>query len=156
LTVSEQKAEQTCGEPGSLGAGPAVPTSSEVQSQPVAASAQESMPETTDVEAPKPVPEQAGAGETPKVDAPKVDAPKADARRSPGKVMIMSSGDRAWDGNGVGPEVESGQSSGMFGKRRISAMAAVMALAVVAGALGGALATVGLGHVVGDDTTTAR
>jgi hypothetical protein len=155
LTVSEQKADEIHGEPGSLGAGSAVPTSSEVQGQPVAASAQESMPETTDVEAPKPVPEQAGAGETPKVDAPKVDAPKPDARRSPGKVMIMSSGDRAWDGNGVGPEVESGQSSGMFGKRRISAMAAVMALAVVAGALGGALATVGLGHVVGDDTTTA-
>ena len=36
----------------------------------------------------------------------------------------------------------------MFGKRRLSAMAAVVALATVAGALGGALATAGLGHIL--------
>ena len=33
----------------------------------------------------------------------------------------------------------------MFGKRRMSAMAAVVALATVAGALGGAFATAGFG-----------
>lgn len=37
----------------------------------------------------------------------------------------------------------------MPGKRRISAMAAVVALATVAGALGGALATAGIGHFIG-------
>ena len=39
----------------------------------------------------------------------------------------------------------------MFGKRRLSAMAAVVALAAMAGALGGALATAGLQHFAGDD-----
>jgi hypothetical protein len=151
LTVSEQRAEQTSGESGSLSAGPAVPNSSDVQSQPAAASAQE----PTSVDSPDLVPEQAGAGETAKMDAPKADAPKVDAPPTPGKIMIMSSGDRAWDSNGAGPEPESGQNSGMFGKRRISALAAVVALAAVAGALGGALATAGLAHLVGDDATSA-
>jgi len=146
--VSEQKAEQTSGESGSLSAGPAGPNSSDVQSQPPAASAQE----PTSVDSPDLVP---GVGETAKMDAPKADAPKVEAPRTPGKIMIMSSGDRAWDSNGAGPEPESGQNSGMFGKRRISALAAVVALAAVAGALGGALATAGLAHLVGDDATSA-
>ena len=144
--MSEQKAEQTSAKPGSLSAGPAVPNSSDVQSQPVAASAQE----PTSVDSPDLVPEQAGAGETARMDAPKPEAPP-----TPGKIMIMSSGDRAWDSNGTGPEPKSGQNSGIFGKRRISALAAVVALAVVAGALGGALATAGLAHLVGDDATSA-
>jgi hypothetical protein len=146
LTVSEQEAEQTSAKPGSLSAGPTVPNSSDVQSQPVAASAQE----PTSVDSPDLVPEQAGAGETARLDAPKADAPP-----TPGKIMIMSSGDRAWDSSGTGPEPKSGQNSGIFGKRRISALAAVVALAVVAGALGGALATAGLAHLVGDDATSA-
>ena len=146
--MSEQKSEQTSAESGSLSAGPAVPNSSDVQSQPVAASAQE----PTSVDSPDLVP---GVGETAKMDAPKADAPKVEAPRTPGKIMIMSSGDRAWDSNGAGPEPESGQNSGMFGKRRISALAAVVALAAVAGALGGALATAGLAHLVGDDATSA-
>jgi hypothetical protein len=160
--VSDQKAEQTSGEPGSLSAGPAVPHSSEAQNEPVAASA----PQSSNIESPDLVPEQGGAGETSKADAPKADAPKADAPmagaskadapRTSGKVMIMSSGDRAWDSNDdAGPEPEAESSSGMFGKRRLAALAAVIALATVAGALGGALATVGLGHFVGDDVATA-
>jgi hypothetical protein len=118
--------------------------------------------ESSDVGSPTLVPEQGGAGETPAVDAPKADAPKpeapkADAPRTPGKVMIMSSGDRAWGSNSdAGPEPEAVSSgSGMFGKRRLSALAAVVVLTTVAGALGGALATAGLGHFVGDDAATA-
>jgi hypothetical protein len=155
LNVSEQNAEQTSGEPGSLSAGPAVPNSPETQSEPVVASVQEPAKETSDVGSPDLVPEQGAAGEAPKVDAPKADAPKADAPRTPGKVMIVSSGDRSREGNGAGPEVESGQSQGMFGKRRLSAMAAVVALAAVAGVLGGALATACIQHFVGDDATSA-
>jgi hypothetical protein len=91
-----------------------------------------------------------------KADAPNADAPKAAAPRAPGKVMIMSSGDRAWGSNDdAGPEPEAESSSGMFGKRRLAALAAVVALATVAGALGGALATAGLVHFVGNDATTA-
>jgi len=156
LNVSEQKAEQTSGEPGSLSAGPAVPHSLEAQNEPVAASA----PPSSNIESPDLVPEQGGAGETPemdaaKADAPNADAPKAAAPRAPGKVMIMSSGDRAWGSKDAGPEPEAESSSGMLGKRRLAALAAVVALATVAGALGGALATAGLGHFVGDDAATA-
>jgi hypothetical protein len=152
--VNEQMTEHTSGEPGSLNAGSAVPNSLNVPSEPVAALAQPSTPETTDVDSSKLAPEQGGAGETPKVDAPKIDAPKADAPRvdaprSPEKVMIMSAGDRA------GPAKEAEQSSGMFGKRRLAALAAVVALSAVAGALGGAAATAGFGHYLGDGATTA-
>ena len=167
--MNEQMTEQTSGESGSLSAGSAVPNSLNVPSEPVAALAQPSTPETTDVDSSKLAPEQGAAGETPKVDAPKADAPKAealraealktdapkgdapwvDAPRSPEKIMIMSAGDRA------GPAPEAEQSSGMFGKRRLAALAAVVALAAVAGALGGAVATAGFGHYLGDSATTA-
>jgi hypothetical protein len=104
-------------------------------------------------------PEQGATAATPEMEAPNTDAPneapKADAPRSPGKVMIMSSGDRAWDGKGAGPKVESEPNQGIFGKRRLSALAAVVALATVAGALGGALATSGLRHFFGNDATSA-
>ena len=43
----------------------------------------------------------------------------------------------------------------MFGKRRIAALAAVVALAAMTGALGGALATAGFGHFAGDDGQVA-
>src|SRR6266581_1286618 len=158
--------EHTSGEPGSLNAGSAVPNSLNVPSEPMAALAQPSTPETTDVDASKLAPERGAAGETPKVDAPKIEAPEADASkaeapkaeapkgdaprvdapRSPEKVMIMSAGDRA------GPATEAEQSSGMFGKRRLAALAAVVALA---GALGGAVATAGFGHYLGDGAAAA-
>jgi hypothetical protein len=156
--VSEQMPEQTSGEPGSLSAGLAVPNPLNAPSEPVAASALPSMPEAIDVDSPRLAPEQGASGETPKMegskaDAPKTDAAKADASkveapRTPGKVLIMSAGDR------VGPAPEAG----MFGKRRLAALAAVVALAAMAGALGGALATAGLGHspgALGDGATTA-
>jgi hypothetical protein len=165
LNVSEQKAEQTSGEPGSLHAGPTVHHSSKVPSAPVA-SAQESVKESSDVGSPTLVPEQGGAGETaeadapkadaPKPETPKADAPKATAPRSSGKVMIMSSGDRPRGSNDdAGPEPEAASSSGMFDKRRLSALAAVAALATVAGALGGALATAGFTRFLGDDAAIA-
>jgi hypothetical protein len=68
--------------------------------------------------------------------------------------MIMSSGDRAWADNDSGSEPQAEPGQGMFGKRRIAALAAVVALAALAGAFGGALATVGLTHLAGDDTAT--
>ncbi len=164
--MSEQKTEQTSGEPGSLGAGPTVHHSSKAPSEPVAASAQESVKESSDVGSPTLVPEQGGARETPEADAPKADAakpdapkpdaPKAEAPRTPGKLMIMSSGDRPWGSNAdAGPEPEAVSNSGMFGKRRLSALAAVAVLATVAGALGGALTTAGLTRFLGDDAAIA-
>jgi hypothetical protein len=184
LTVSDPKSEQTSGEFGSLGAGPAVPNTSEAQSEPVAAAVQALI----SVESPDLAPAQSEAGEipevnaskadapkidvkpdapkadapkadapkvdAPKVDAPKADAPKADAPHIPGRV-IMLSGDPTWDRNDAAPEPESEPNSGIFGKRRVSALAAVVALAAITGALGGALATAGLGHLTDNDSRIA-
>ena len=152
--MSEQQAEQTSGEPGSLNAEPALPLSSHVPSEPAAASA----PEMTEVESPRLVPEQAAAAETRETDPAKADAPEPVASKrdaAPGKIMIMSSGDRAWESRSTDSKAETEQSQDAFGKRRLSAMAAMVALAVVAGALGGALATAGLSHLVADDATSS-
>jgi hypothetical protein len=173
LTVSEQQTEPTSGEPGSLGAGPAVPPSSDASSEPVAASVQETAQEpahrSADVESPRLVPEQGAATEAPAPDASKadsssIDAPKpeaaeaetaeVDAPREPGKIMVMSRDDHAWAGDDSGSEPQAEPSQGMFGKRRIAALAAVVALAALAGALGGALATAGLTHFTSDDVAT--
>jgi hypothetical protein len=169
FNVSEQKAEQINGETGSLSAGAAVPPSSDAQNEPVAAP--ESMHVSPSIISPDLVPEQAAGAKTPdvgapKADAAKTDAPKADALkadatkadvpRAPGKVMIMSSGDRNWDrDDDAGPEAKTEQGAGMFGKRRLAALAAVVALAIAAGALGGALATSGLRHLLGDGAASA-
>ncbi|SHG27302.1 hypothetical protein [Bradyrhizobium erythrophlei] len=160
--MNEQQAEQTSVEPGSLNAGPAAPTLSDAQNEPVAASIQASAP----IDAPDLVPEQdaavepakadAAKADAPKVEAPKTAAPKADAPRTPGKLMIMSPDDRAWGNHDdAAPELEREPAQGMFGKRGLAALAAVVALAVVAGALGGVLATASLSHSVGDDTATS-
>src|SRR5450755_4570086 len=169
--MSEQMADQTSGESGSL---KAALSSLETPSTSFAVSAMESVPETTNVDSPKLSPEQGGPGETrkvdtakadapkaeaPKADVPKADvpkaearkpdAPKADARRMPGTITIMSADGRA----GSAPAAEQGP--GMFGKRRLAAVAAVVALAAIAGALGGALATAGAGHFLGDGATAS-
>jgi hypothetical protein len=156
LNVSEQQAEQIGGEPGYLSAGTAVSPSSDAQSAPVAASApqsvQESTQESSSIDSPGLVPEQAVGAETATIDAPKPDAPKADTPRPPGKVMIMSSGDRNWDrDDDVAAEPEAGQGAGKSGKPRLAALAAVLALATVTGALG----TAGLERFVGNDATSA-
>src|SRR4051812_21284778 len=86
----------------------------------------------------------------PKVEAPKdeVKAEKPEASRPSGNVMIMSPGDRKWSG-------EAKASEPAAPKRRIAAMAAVVALAAVAGAIGGALATSGLGPGSATQVATA-
>ena len=173
--MSDQQTEQTSGESGSLGGGPAASPSLDTPSEPVTASMQELMklcaqepaPGSAEVEAPKLVPEQGPTAEAPELNAPKtdahkVDAPdvhasacdtaKVDAPRAPGRIMIMSAGDRAWAHDDVGSEPESEPDQGMFGKRRIAALAAVVALAALTGALGGALATAGLTHFAGHVT----
>jgi hypothetical protein len=162
LTVNEHKADQIGigGESGSLDAAPAVSNSLDVRSEP-----SEATNGPAGVDAPGLVPQQgcgaeASVANAPKAEAPKADVPKAEAYsaaapRPPGKIMIMSSGDHAWAGNGAGPEPKMEQNQEMFGKRRIGAMAAVVALAAMAGALGGALATTGFTHFAGNDAATA-
>ena len=166
--MSDLKPEPISGETGTLGTGPAAPEMS-VADVPVTAAA--------DIESPRLAPEQeetspkadvikpdaprvempkveefkveAVKPEAPKVDAPKVDAVKPEAPRFPGKVIVMSPGER------VGAKAEAASAETSSGKRRMSAMAAVVALATVAGALGGALATAGLGHLMSNGETVA-
>ena len=159
----KHQAEPISGATGAHGAGPAVsPAASDL---PASAQARIESPElapqqdaagqadAAKIEAAKP---EAPKVEAPKVEAPKVEVPKSDAPRAPGRLMIMSSGDRNWEHKGVEPDAETEQAEGAPGKRRLSAMAAVVALATVAGALGGALATAGLGHLLGGDAATSN
>jgi len=166
--VSEQEPNGVSDNLGDVvGAGPAAPNSPDATpGEPAQESVQESVQgpakQSMSVESPKIAPEQGDAGkakDAPKAEAAKADAPKidvkADAPASPGKIMVMSR-DHAWNGDKADPEAAPADSkSGIFGKRRIAALAAVIAVAAVAGAIGGALATAGFGHVAGDSTKVA-
>jgi hypothetical protein len=159
--VSDQQSQPTSGETGTLGAAPAVPAMP-ASSEPTAAAEveaaarpapdqEESSPkadapkvDAVSMEAPK---VEASKTEAPKIEAPKIDDVKPEAPRFPGNVMIMAPGER------VGADTKA--AAGSSGKRRFGAMAAVVALATVAGALGGALATAGVGKLIGGDSTQA-
>ncbi len=159
--MSDQQSQPTSGETGTFGAAPAVPAMP-ASSEPVTAAAEveaakltpdqeETSPkadlpkvDAVSMEAPK---VEASKTEAPKIEAPKIDAVKPEAQRFPGNVTIMSPGDR------VGTDTKA--AAGSSGKRRFGAMAAVVALATVAGALGGALATAGVGKLIGGDSTQA-
>jgi hypothetical protein len=160
--VSDQHPQPTSGETGTLGAAPATPdlsastepatAAAEVEAAKLAPAQEETSPK---LDAPKNTPKvgaakmEAAKAEDPKIEAPKIDAVKPEAPRFPGNVMIMSPGDRA------GAEAKAAPAEGLSGKRRIGAMAAVVALATVAGALGGALATAGVGKLMAGDSAQA-
>jgi len=163
--VSDQHPQPASDETGTLGAGPAAPAPSEpvtaaagVEAARLAPDQEETSPkpdapkvDAVKMEAPK---VEASQADVPKVDVPKVDAPKVDAvkpesPRFPGNVTIMSPGER------VGADAKAAPAQGSAGKRRFGAMAAVVALATVAGALGGALATAGIGKLMGGDSAQA-
>ncbi len=105
--------------------------------------------EAPKVEAPK---VEAPKVEAPKIEATKVEAAKVEPPRIPGKLLIMSPGERAWSGDEATAEPKAAPGEASPGKRRVSAMAAVVALAIVAGAMGGALATAGLGQLMAAHT----
>jgi hypothetical protein len=167
--VSEQQGDQTSGEPGSdtIDTGTHVSHTSDAMPH---APEQGAMEESMKIESPKITPDQDSSvetaamgeaeGEAPKAEAPKVEAPEVEGVREPGKVMIMSpQRERAWDNDTIGHQASSdhgARPSGLFGKRRVAALAAVIALAAVTGAVGGALATSAMGHfLVRDDGKVA-
>jgi hypothetical protein len=168
LNVSEQQSEATSGETGSVGAGPTAPDMSAAK-EPVTAAIESPMLAPDQVESsPKP---DAPKVEAPKVEASKVEAtkveptkveaatseaPKVEPPRIPGKLLIMSPGERAWNGDAADAKPEAVAAEGASGKRRMSAMAAVVALATVAGALGGSLATAGLGYVMAGNSAVSN
>jgi len=160
--VSEQKPELSSAETGSVGTpavseaglGP-VQAAAEIESPGIAPNQEETSPKADanmKTDAPK-----VEASIEPKIEpmvepsfeAPKFEASKAEAPRISGNVMIMSPGDR----RGAGAKVEAEPAAG---KRRVSAMAAVVALAAVAGAVSGALATAGLGHLASSNSASVR
>ena len=165
--MSDLKSEPTSAETGTVGAGVAASevsapatAAAEVESPRLAPEQEETSPkaDAPKAEMPKAEPFRFDAPEfdapkadAPKVEVPKVDAVKPEAPRMPGKMMIMSPGERV----GSDAKVEAAAGEGSSGKRRMSAMAAVVALATVAGAMGGALATAGFGHLMSGDTTVA-
>jgi len=156
--VSEQQSEPTSGETGSVGAGPAAPDTSPPK-EPVtaAASVEVESPRLAEETTPQPDAPQMEAVtvEPPKPDASKVEATRAEPPQIPGKLLVMSPGERAWNGEEAGAKPEAAGEA-TFGKRRMSAMAAVVALATVAGAVGGALATTGLGYLTGGNSVVAN
>jgi len=175
--VSEQQSEPVKGETGTVGTGPAAPDMSSAREQLMAATpslvespmlAPDQENTSSKADAPK---VEAPAVEAAKVEAPKVEVPNAEAAKAeaakakaakaeppriPGKLLIMSPGERAWTGDEAAAEPEAAPNEASSGKRRMSAMAAVVALATVAGALGGALATAGIGQMMAGNTAVAN
>ena len=159
--MSDQQSQPASGEAGTSGAGPAAnePVMAATEGEParLAADQEATSPkpdvpkvEAASMEAPK---VEAPEAEAPKMEASKAEAPKASPRidavkpeapRFPNNVMIMSPGDR------LGAEAKAASSS----KGRFGAMAAVVALATIAGALGGALATAGIGKLMAEGPAT--
>ena len=160
--MSEQQAEQTSAESGSVERRPGRSPFVATPSQPVAAAPDLVPGQGADAGADAPKAETAKVEAAPKAEAPKelrggpkVEVPRPRRRAFPGKLMIMSAGDAAGTTMARVRKRNPSRARDMFGKRRLSAMAAMVALAVVAGALGGALATAGLSHFVGGDVASA-
>jgi len=181
--VSEQQAEQTRGEPGSVDASPTVPNSSETTSEVGAAAAlalsvleapatapdheaakaealkTEAAKEASKIEAPK---VEMAKVEPGRIEPPKLELSKPNTPRSSGKVLIMAPGDRLWHDHSTSAKLESKPESkpepekraaSAAPKRGLLATAAMLLFATMAGAIGGALATTGFTHVA--DATAA-
>ncbi|MBR1171707.1 hypothetical protein [Bradyrhizobium liaoningense] len=102
---------------------------------------------------PKPDPVKVDA---PKIEPPRIEVPKVEAKTEvkteakpepkPGKLIVMAPSDRSWDREDFAPHVKADEPREAGSKRRLSAMAAVVAIAASVGAISGALATVGMMH----------
>jgi hypothetical protein len=168
LNVSEQNAEQSSGDSGSLHSGSAGPDIWEAQ-HPLAPSTPEAVKETTGVFSPDlqgsaagldaPTPKGSDKGseqaaeQATEAKTPEVDVARTNARGLPGGAFMMPPGDHV-RGSAAPGAADSEPKQEMLPKRRPSALAAVVALATLAGALGGALATAGLWHFATSDVAT--
>jgi hypothetical protein len=105
---------------------------------------------------------QGSAAQAPMVEVTKADtkADTADAStRGAGQVMVMPparNGDwKSATAEEATASMHGAAKSRMFGKRRLTAMAAVFALAAVAGVVGGSLASAAFGHLLTGDSSEA-
>jgi hypothetical protein len=112
----------------------------------IKASTGETATDAVTVESPKLAPEQGPDAATPA-------ARRAEAGRGPGRIMIMSpQRERSWeDYVDADAQAEHEQRPEGTGKRRMSAVTAVVLLAALTGATGGSLATAGFGHLFSND-----
>lgn len=120
-----------------------------------AATAPQAVEAAAGIEAPSIAPDHEAP---PKPDAPKVESPKIEASRieipkfetkpepKPGKLIVMAPSERSWDREEFAPHVKADEVRDTGSKRRLSAMAAVVAIATCVGAISGALATAGMMH----------
>ncbi|WP_027520233.1 hypothetical protein [Bradyrhizobium sp. WSM1417] len=87
-----------------------------------------------------------------KIEPPRIEVPKFEAKAEtksepkPGKLIVMAPAERSWDREAFAPHVKADEPRETGGKRRLSAMAAVVAIAASVGAISGALATAGMMH----------
>jgi hypothetical protein len=170
--VSEQQAEATQPEPGSVSAGSTIPPSFDASSEaadavdvalsvlksPAIAPDHEALPREEEIKTEEVRIEEPKAEV--KAEAPPI--PKTDAPRAPGKMLIMAPSDRTWHDHSADVKVETearakaapkaGADNGS--RRSFPAMAAMLALATIAGAIGGAVATTGFTHVADAAATT--
>ncbi|MCK1420986.1 hypothetical protein IVB14_02120 [Bradyrhizobium sp. 180] len=97
--------------------------------------------------------------ETSRIEVPKFESktePKAQSKAEsraeskpepePGKLIVMAPSERSWDREDFAPHVKAEEPREAGGKRRLSAMAAVVAIAACVGAISGTLATAGMMH----------
>lgn len=105
---------------------------------------------------PDPVVPDAPKVEPPKIEASRIEVPKINAapqaapkpEPKPGKLIVMAPSERSWDRDEFAPHVKADDLRDTGGKRHLSAMAAVVAIAACVGAISGALATAGMMHFV--------
>src|SRR3954468_13060256 len=84
--------------------------------------------------------------ETPKFEAKAETKPETKPEPKPGKLIVMAPSERSWEREEFAPHVKADESRETGDKRRLSAMAAVVAIAASVGAISGALATAGMMH----------
>ncbi len=162
--MSEQKPEQTSGEPGAVDAGPAQPTPAQASGELVSAVQAESTPSVSIM-----ANDEAPALGQPKAEAPKIEVSSTDGSKSDPPVAEASDADaargnvvvmppRLTNSDRLGNPEASIDHRATPRRGRFAATAAALVLATVAGALSGALATAGVTRfisapAVADDTS---
>jgi hypothetical protein len=178
--VSDQQAEATHRESGSVSTGSSVSPSSDPSSEAAAAADLAASVLAAPAIAPdhkSPLKDDVKHEATPeaKIETPRIEVPAKSVLRGTGKVLIMAPSDRTWHDHTADVKVDAEARAKAAPKanfkiehkadlksdlktdkpkRSFPAMAAMLALAMIAGAIGGALATSGLTHVADAAATT--
>lgn len=115
-----------------------------------AAAAPQAVEAAAGIEAPSIAPDHEAPPkpDAPKVEPPRIEVPKFEPKPEPklGKLIVMAPSERSWDREEFAPHVKADETRETGSKRRLSAMAAVVAIAACVGAISGALATAGMMH----------